>query len=162
MIQSIQDEVRKPNGDHPLQYSLPNALLTAFRRLVLVFVNFGVYLKCKVFRDPRAVECYRVFKNHALGCEQSLLEGRTQLRSMTYIYDHRDHAGYETIDSTTLLSVIIGNLTGISSSGGKFDLTWMYTDMTAKMVSKIVPAQTTIRDLLWSSIVSQFELPFAP
>ena len=163
MIQSIQDEVRRPKEGHPHQYSLPNALITAFRRLVMVFVGFGVYLKCMVnyfgiYLDQpswvlRPHECYRVFKNHALGCEQSLSEGRIKLHSMPYKYDHRDHAGYEPIDSTTLLSVIIDNLTEISSSGAKYDLTRMYTDMTAKMVSKRVSAQSTFRDILWSSIV---------
>lgn len=122
-----------------MKYRLPKALPIAFRRLVMVFVAFRAMLSSRHHR--KRAELDQVFEKHALECSQSLLEGRDQLMLMLFTYDHRDHAGYEAIDPTALLGIMISNMLDISSSKskGKFNITQTYSDYMAKIVSIFRP-----------------------
>lgn len=125
----------------------------------MIFVSYCLFINCKLLDDNRGDKYYELFEMHSLGCLESLSERRAQLRRMIFTFDQQDCAGYEAIESTTLLSVIIGNLLEMSSSGGKFDLTQMYTERTADMVSKTVTIQIIVRHRLWSSVVADNQLP---
>ena len=99
-------------------------------------------------------ELDRLFTRHASECRQRLLEGRDQLMLMLFTNDHRDHAGYEAIDPTALVGIMISNLLDISSSKSKdkFDITQTYSDYTTKVVSISLRCLSTLFNGIWSGL----------
>ena len=140
-VRRIRFGVRDVTGRREVYHQLPKALPTAFRRLVMFLVAVAARSSNS---NPKAHElCCQSIHKSSCECEQFLREGMDQLFLMMYTDDYRDRAGYEAIDSSSLLGSMMSNLLEISCDMDSFHMTDLYKEYTVKLVSK------TYLNILW-------------
>lgn len=109
---------------------LPPALLLAFKDLILFFIMISrpVEDKTESWSNIRS----DVYQN----CARLLSQGTKQLVSMVHTDVYQASAGFEALESETLLMLIIENLLAASSTEGEFHLTELYSEYTSKIVCR--------------------------
>ena len=125
--------VRGADDQHKVYYQMPRALPTAFRSLIMAFVGARASLLSKGFSKHKS-HC-QILESTLAECGQYLLEGRNQLILMLHTDDYRERVGYEALDPTALLSMMICNLLGLSQTRGRLHITEVYSEYMAELVS---------------------------
>ena len=145
LIEYIQKGVRTEDQAKHSMLKIPPALPLAFQDLILFFILVSRPV------DAETESWSNVRRDLYENCARQLSEGTEQLLLMVHADVYRARAGFEALDSETLLMLIIENLLAVSSTEGEgegeFHLTEMYSEYTSKIVRRSQHRSRMIEDL---------------
>lgn len=127
LVEYIQYGVRtEDRTEHPM-LRIPPALRLAFKDLILFFILISrpVDAETEFWSDIR--------RNLYERCIRRLSEGPKQIFLMMHT---QGRAGFEALDSETLLMLVIENVLAASSTEDEFHLTELYSKYTSNIVCR--------------------------